>query len=330
MKELFSHSTIRTICWKFFTLIILFKCLIIQNVHSQNLVPNPSFEDTLNCSGPWNCSCTLEIASPWFNPSLGTSDYYTPYSSCGYPNIYQNPRTGNSYAGIICWLNNVREYIEIKVDSILQSGVKYCFEFYYSRSEFCGGATDRIGVYFSADSLLSNNPYNLSVVPQIETPAGLLLIDSLNWTRFSGEYIAQGGEKFITIGNFRDTANCLWQIVDSSTFLCNDAYYFIDDVSLISSNCTTSINDLFYPNDFFISFHNSILDIDYIGSGYPFISGVNCNLYSMNGKEINISQIMKIDQNTIQIILPPLNSGIYVIQLWNNLFKSNKKVFIKN
>src|SRR5437868_5222781 len=96
--------------------ISVFILLLISNFcFSQNLVPNPSFEDTVAC--PNNLS--------QINRAIGWSSYrQTPdyYNSCsingGYSGVplnqfdYQYPRTGNAYAGLFCRSSglNSREY----------------------------------------------------------------------------------------------------------------------------------------------------------------------------------------------------------------------------
>ena len=61
--------------------------------------------------------------------------------------------------------------------------------FYISLGDLLRYATDKIGMYFSADSMVMTTPY-LAVVPQIETPAGIYFSDTSNWMLVSGEYTA--------------------------------------------------------------------------------------------------------------------------------------------
>ncbi|MCW5919523.1 MAG: T9SS type A sorting domain-containing protein [Bacteroidetes bacterium] len=81
--------------------------------------------------------------------------------------------------------------------------------------------------------------YNLSYVPQIINTNGIIY-DTLNWTQISGTFVAGGGEKFITIGNFNDDANT---VLDSNTYANQPAvYFYIDDVSVV--DCTVGINEI--------------------------------------------------------------------------------------
>src|SRR5216683_763724 len=98
-----------------------------------NLVPNYSFEVYDTCPNTYS---QIYYAIPWFSSlpcQCGSSDYYN--ACAGGPLVsvpsngggYQNARTGVGYAGIefggggSCWCGNLREYIEVKLDSQLVS-----------------------------------------------------------------------------------------------------------------------------------------------------------------------------------------------------------------
>ena len=68
----------------------------------------------------------------------------------------------------------------------------------------------------------------MSYTPQIIST--LFLTDTLNWMRIGGYYKANGGEQYITIGDFKpfttgDTLN-----TGNDTY--PGAYYYIDDVTV--------------------------------------------------------------------------------------------------
>lgn len=246
---------------KHFAFIIAFIFNFTALKSQQNLVPNWSFEDTLNCGTTFYPNM---ICSPWFNPSAGSPDYFTPYYllGCGTwlndPLVgYQIPKTGEAYTGIFNWeTNGQREYLEVKLLDTLCANKKYKCSLWFSQANACIYRTDRIGIYFSNDSLYDTSltALAINVVPQIEWMPGQIIMDTLNWLKLEGYYLANGGEKFIAIGNFYTNNNTA---VDSSnvsgTFYAS--YLFIDDVQLnldtttglnenISSICTTAI----YPN----------------------------------------------------------------------------------
>lgn len=223
----------------------------------QNLVPNWSFEDSIQC--PTTLS-ELNKTQYWFNPTTATPDYFNSCNTSfvGIPSNafgYQNAHTGNAYTG--CYYGgpslvpaNCREYIEIELTDSLVIGKSYNISFYVSLANNCSMGISNVGCYLSQNAVTSTNTFPLPVVPQIENPVGNYLLDTLNWMNISGTFIALGGEKFLTIGNFRDDAT-----TDSIRINQNGGYvyyYYIDDVSIIETPDTTSENknDFFIPNAF--------------------------------------------------------------------------------
>ncbi len=251
--------------------IILF-VLLFGKGFAQNLVPNPSFEDYIDCPIYYS---EIAKAIPWLptfryfvNGALYTSSDF--YNICnnninnnvGIPcpnqnsavNFYQSPHTGMGFAAIILLQSatiNYREYLEVKLTDSLKQGKRYCVEFWVN-SAGDKYATDAIGACLSKDTLYGLGGQWVCLInatPQINNPAGNILKDTINWVLISDTMIAGGGEKFITIGNFKN---------DNETFLdtvlyFNEAiaYYLIDDVSVIE--CEPVIpspdgNIIVYPN----------------------------------------------------------------------------------
>lgn len=120
---------------KYFFLISI---LITTNSFTQNLVKNPSFEDTISC--PMYLG-QISKAIPWFNATDNTPDYFNSCweengnSSVDVPSNFwgfQYARTGVAYAGFSPYYGcpECRDYIEgIMLDSLI-AGKKYCVEFY--------------------------------------------------------------------------------------------------------------------------------------------------------------------------------------------------------
>ncbi len=233
-----------------------------------NLVSNPSFENYTSCPAQ---NSELYKAPPWFQPTQATPDYFNICSMGIWPSNmdvptnyfgYQYARTESAYAGFASMFNlpssfglNLREYVEGKLIEPLKKGNRYSVEFYVSLSNLSWYSTDAMGA-FLGDSLVNfgiNYMYLLNAVPQISNPKGNVLKDTLNWMKVSGEFIAEGGERFITIGNFiPDTLNT----IDTLYVYEHVAYYYVDDVSVICLDCdsdttvTTVANNLFIPDAF--------------------------------------------------------------------------------
>lgn len=252
-------------------LVILTKAGIFYSCfcYSQNLVLNGSFENYDTCPNTYS---QIYRAVPWFQPFLYTSfttaDFFNVCANNSSPaNVpnnwvgYQYARTGNGYGGIVIFREiNWREYIEDTLNDTLQGGKKYCVELYVNLAEASNWAIKDFGLYLSQDSVLDTTGYYIPYIPQIFNTSNNFLDDTANWQKISGIYIATGGEKFITIGNFKDNANTNAILIgDSSTISDTLAYYYIDDVSvtLCIDTCappTAKFN--FSSNELITTFNN--------------------------------------------------------------------------
>lgn len=66
----------------------------------------------------------------------------------------------------------------------------------------------------------------------------------------SGTYVASGGEKYITIGNFNNDANTDTVKTDTSLSSGNICYYYIDDVTVAECVDLEPGSELFIPTAF--------------------------------------------------------------------------------
>jgi gliding motility-associated-like protein len=236
-----------------------------------NLISNPGFEDFSICP---NDISQLERSSGWFTPTPGTSDYF---NGCSGPGLqvsigqngfgYQLPFEGEGMAGFWAdYLNfsdsiNVvqyREYLSYELTNALKKDIKYELRFYVCLSEISEYAVSKIGASFSIDRPSSDTSLNLFMQPQVINDSGFIQ-DTLNWQLIEGDFIAAGGEKFITIGLFTTELDTL-MLVNSSSIGMADAYYFVDGISLkreyknpklVFSPNDDNINDVIDFNDVF-------------------------------------------------------------------------------
>jgi len=231
---------------------ILVLLFLFCTLHStaQNLVPNSDFENFSACP---SAAAQLTNCLFWSAPNLATPDYLNICGTSIYSSIpssywgYQYPHSGDGYVGIITYFNgsNFREFLQIGLISPLDSGICYEFEVYVSAGEGSKFCTYDLGAYFS-DTLIwgINNSSPIPFTPQIEN-YNVNSFDTINWTLFSGNYTALGGEEYLIIGNYKTDINTA--IVNLNNGGRNDAYYFIDDVSVTACNLTvqfTGTNNL--------------------------------------------------------------------------------------
>jgi gliding motility-associated-like protein len=207
-----------------------------------NLVPNPSFEDYNTCPG--DSGDRIYYANGWFSPTANTPDYFNSCSNPGDLNDvpqnflgFQNARTGNGYAGFLSYSFSYpdtfsqREYLSIGLTQTLRTGKKYCCSFYVSFADSVAFRIDLLGAWLSDTIIIDNaSSFYIPQIPQIESPAGLIITEQQNWFLISGEFIANGNEDYITIGCFRPNSMLTY---DSLPSLKRGAYYYVDDVSVI-------------------------------------------------------------------------------------------------
>lgn len=236
--------------------ITIFTLLLNYSYAQQNLVPNGSFEEYTSCPDAPN---QLHYAEPWFDPTKASSDYFNSCSliplSVGVPNNEwgnQVPFQGNAYSGFGAFsydnTKNYREYLSVKLTEILVKDHNYCLSFYVNLADSSTFAIETIGATLSKDTLKVIPPNPINKLPNIVSTK--LISDKLNWKKISGEYRAEGGEVYLTIGNFYDDNSCgLRQLKDTNSLTYSKgAYYYIDSVSFIK--CSSDYPQIIIPNVF--------------------------------------------------------------------------------
>jgi len=281
-----------------------------------NLVPNSSFEDTLNCI---ESNYLMEdLIFNWF----GGKGYYNSCRSFyfGVPaNVtgHQYPRTGNGYCGIYTrgsGTGALRNYIQIKLSQPLLSNNKYLVEFYISLGDTMHANCNSIGAYLSPDSFLA--PYNnflIDQIPQIQNPIENDLSSKTDWTLVGDTFVATGVERWLTIGNFYNDSLSTIIPLDSvcaqpNPFACA-AYFYIDDVSVTLID-ETGINEQ-KQNEFslFPNPNNGNFKLQYKGNLTKSIVLFITDVY---GKLIDNIEILN---STTDYENASLNDGLYFYSL---------------
>ncbi len=278
-----------------------------------NLVPNPSFEDTVSCPTYYT----------QINKSVGWSSYrLSPdyFNSCnntfvGVPNNepgFQYARTGNSYAGLFTYAKfgfNTREIIGIRLIQPLVTGATYFVSFYVCLAigtiQHNNIITNRIGLKFFTDSFSVSNPVPIDNSADIFTDS--LISDTLQWSLISGNFIADSAYEYIGIGNFFNDSLTTYVLLDSSAAF---SYYYIDDIYLLK--------DTIIDNNQKIDFAASTKIYPNPASGYIIVEGAmrgNVQVVNCVGC-ILIDYTINPGKNTIDI--RNLERGIYIVKVNNS------------
>jgi hypothetical protein len=297
--------------------LLFFMMLFVTKASAQNLVPNPSFENFILCTGsPDN----IYYLADWFTCNNASPDYF---NSCSNPsdvgvpeNIagYQVPVNGQAYTGIISYGADVlyREIIGVELQSPLVVGEKYFISGYFSKGDstsWSDCSSNNLGFQFS------NVGYDVSNQVPIDNRSVLkfdsILFNSSTWTRLTGSFVADSAYQYLMVGNFYDDQHTL--------FVCGDgvpyAYYFIDAIC-VSSDSTFNEN--------WIGINSPELSPFKI-SAYPnpankifSVKGLNNNLeipYQLYSIENKLMELGKISGNKNTINCEYYPDGVYILRM---------------
>jgi hypothetical protein len=322
-----------------------------------NLVPNHNFEDNIICPtsinmaplpSPWYLGQNLDNKLAFFHNCATFNGYSIPANNAG----FQYARTGNGYAGIETFYNfffDGRYYLQTALNQSLLPTKYYYGEFWVSLGNQSRYATNNIGMLLTDTAIKVNSvdyPLGIGLIPanpQVYNYSNPIIKDTLNWVKISGVFVAQGGENFITIGNFRDDDNTQVQQIHSLPGSSRKAGYFIDDVKLIpldsmqlkaDAGRDTTIN--LGDSAFIGSYINGISNINWynsantiIGTGKPFlyvkptvntfyvIEQTIAGQYSRDTVNVYVNTVVPLTINNYQLIIN--NEGVV-----NNWITSNE------
>lgn len=215
-----------------------------------NYVLNPGLEQHSYC--PWqydqidaaNYWSSIDTVSP-INQGMCRPEYCHPCNTFGFQipngqNYYQFPRTGEAMAlsrifGGPGPIEDV-DYLQGRLYKKLTAGTSYCVTFYVSLADGSQYAVNHIGAYLDNGIIDTTSRCNRaipSITPQVYT--NTVIRDTANWTKIEGTFVANGTEKFITLGNFFPIGQFTYDSLrySASWGLC---FYLFDDVSVIESN----------------------------------------------------------------------------------------------
>lgn len=303
---------------------------------AQNLVPNPSFEEYLDCPEFFDSAIPFhDWVANWTVPTWGTPDYFNECSIIEPINSgvdvpsncigYQLAHTGQGYAGFSTrgsCINDpngteYREYLQVELENPLITDSLYTISFFVSVADSCSCYTNNIGLCFTNAPIMSETNVSLDLIPVMNNQQDLLSSTS-QWVEISTSYVADGTENFLVVGNFNNDIN---SPVEYRLDLAYDwSYIFIDDVSVVM-NSSVNVQNLWNPEDnlleVFCSHSNTIV----IKADKELES---IQIFQSNGKIVyEMSQIQNADLE-LQLAL---SSGLYIVLVKNEDEKLISKKF---
>jgi hypothetical protein len=234
--------------------------------NAQELVPNGSFDYPESCS-PQSLSSPQELV-PWIQHYSSPDNYHPCFpSDWSTPSSFGGggePLIGEGYIGLIAFFetNLLREFMNVELIEAMAEGTSYHVEFNVSIMDSCWFASRNIGTYFSQNLPPADLQGLLALEPQVRYEGAEFLTDKQGWMKVEGSFTAQGGERYLTIGNFdTDVETDTLFVEGGGAFRPNQpdywsfAYYYIDGVSVIPDSIYLGTGDIeqeegfsLYPN----------------------------------------------------------------------------------
>ena len=177
---------------------IFFSLVFVVGISSflsaQNLLPNPGFEEPNSCHKYEEECCPMG----WWSTGPKLVKYQR-YNTPGKPSLAAE---GKAHMSLLLYdqaRSFDRKFIQAPLICPLVSGEEYAFSAYIKTDYY---RIDHIGILFrdslffakKNDALQESKPSLLLSIPP-DFPAD-------QWLRLEGRFVAQGGERFIIIGNF--------------------------------------------------------------------------------------------------------------------------------
>ena len=235
---------------------VLMAAIPLRSQTAGNMVYNPSFEEYRRCPMKIDALGVMRDADAWWQPTQGSSDYFNACGSreCNVPRNkmgFQEAHSGEAYCGIYCSQERYREYLQTELITPMVKGKRYRVSFWVSLADKSPQAIATIGAALTTRRLEDTtrgilmqreiseiDGYNsqsilLPIEPQIINSPENILDNTKEWVEVSGEITAQGGERFLTIGNFQPFNKSNIILTMGTNTPLSGAYYYIDDVSVV-------------------------------------------------------------------------------------------------
>jgi hypothetical protein len=308
------------------------------SLQAQNLVPNPSFEDTISC--PTGIIQTNK-AKGWII-NVNSVDYFnscaSSLSSVSVPKNcfgYQMASKGNAYCGLYNYIKtseDAREYIGTRLLSQLIPNQKYYVSF---KASWADGscASNKLGALFSNTYYGDSTSWGALIIPPplinnfAHVYTNTIITDTVDWTTITGSFIADSSYQYIYIGNFfkRENTDTLWFFGGLPD--CK-SYYYIDEICVSIDSLTCNAPDAINEN---LGANNEIkiypiptsncINIDLNSSNLKFNSYKLFDVYGRLLKQGNIFNNAKIDVSDNK-------KGVYFLQIKIENQILNKKIII--
>ena len=229
----------------------------VHSVHCQQIIGNESFENFHDCPKTITEFKDKFSLPNWYSPTKGTPDYF---NKCNRLDVsvpvnfmgHNWAKSGDAYIGLVLAehpddkktrvTRNYREYVQTEFNESLIKDSLYKVSFYCCLAPNSKFAVNHLGVAITVDPIKGR----YKVLPTNNIVAGIDThnIDTVRgrWVLVEGQYRAQGGERYLTLGNFKDDDQIKFVELNTSSYRrslqikiheTGFAYYYFDVVEVV-------------------------------------------------------------------------------------------------
>ena len=225
------------------TLLLLIFLMNAYQAQVANLVENGSFEIIKGKVKGLGC---VDASADWKNVTNAKSDLFVKENklpivlTSGNSYGKEEPKEGDNYAGLVVYSPKdkiARNYITSPLTQPMLKGKKYCVSMYISLAEGSKYATNNLGINFHKKQPKQEEAKTIVEKTAILHNQAKMVNATYGWEKVCGTYISEGGEEFITIGNFTATDKSKTEktlkIKDYKGVISEFAYYYVDNISVV-------------------------------------------------------------------------------------------------
>lgn len=312
-------------------------CLLLggEGVQAQNLVPNPSFEEYIECPTGYGPYEGMDRALDW-HTTLGGPELFNicdQGDTAGVPVncfSYQMPASGVGYMGMWAFGNcecpsGLHEIVGARLTDPLVMGQTYWASLkvswttgYPNLDCFPGLASNNVGLLCRMDSVaqgFGNGGWG-DFPNHAHVNSTTIITDSVGWTTVAGSFMADSAYRFLYVGNFYGDDQTQFVVMNAAGDQV--AYYYVDDICLSPTPgyCPEAVglqeyDGLFQPVATWLGMSNSILIHD-LPSGETYA----LDLYELTGRLVARENVTATSDPTPWVVRDqPMSQGIFILRI---------------
>jgi len=193
--------------------VVFLLVLTTKLINAQNLIPNPSFEESKGCQSK------IYTLNNWFQPSGGTTDYFKKCRNKINNRIFEicgitESNDGDAFIGMIVFAKppgiemilrrNYREYIAVNLYNEIKTDSLYEISFNIKIADLSDYCIEYIQLVLTPEFPNKNGDGLL----KYDKNSTVLTVDidcqSSEWQLFKTQFKGHGGEKYLIVGNFKN------------------------------------------------------------------------------------------------------------------------------